>query len=287
VESIQLKIQSLLSWSRRHKYWLLVSAWLLGSILFFLMNAEPFSARVRATGSFGISLGLSIIIVAILAHEIGPYLQHFQQQVVQPLAFHLWRYRWIYLIVPLVVVSCAGLSVDDNGHSQSSIPELGATKQSPALFVLFAAILLMWLISIFYAFCTVKLQWLVALLFFPPLALIFFFHGKEVENQSKLSQSVERFLDGFATHLWLHRWAWTCMVALAFSALCFFSVLTFFKEGSAHSNSVLHCFLIALLAAVVWIWISVYFKAWAARKYLRRLGIILCPPLAFVFFYLG
>ena len=282
----------------RYRYWLLIAVWVVSCIAFFIFNNKPvvgadgpftFKLRIEATVSFG----LATLIIFIIIHEYNAFMQFLHVQLIQPAAFHLWRFRWVYVLIPVLIISIAVVSIDDYG-------EWNATRESgnriwnalsifynAKLVVFISALFLIWLVSMIYALGAIKLQWAVALLLLPPLALIFFFHGRQIERQSRVSQAVELWLNWFATHLWLNRWAWVALLSVIFGGLHYVSVAYVFEQEQSHNLKFSKIMFTSLVAALVAVWVFAFFKAWSAQKYLWRLGILLFPPLAFIFFFMS
>lgn len=276
VQYTQSVNRSLKSSTWLYRFWILIPAWALSCVLYFLSNHEPLVERFQATASFGASLGLLTVILFIFIHEIGSYIHHAHVKLVQPIAFHLWRYRWIYVLVPVLIASFAGFTTEEvNGAALSKV-------KSAALFGLMVTFVVMWPVSIVYSFATGKLQWLVALSLLPPLVLVFYFHNKDIEKQSNISRTVERWLDRIASIFWRYRWLCVGLPTLAAIGLCFWRTV---NPAETHNADLVECVVNCLIIAIAIAAPIALFKALGNRKYVWAIGILICPPLAFIFFF--
>ena len=124
--------------------------------------------------TFAISIGLIILILGIFAHEIGPFVREVHRRQIQPVAFHLWRFRWAYVLIAVLIANVYGFY--SNNSEKSNVLQI---IKSTALISVLVALPLMWLLSVLNSYARGRLQWLVALCVFPPLALILFFSGNK------------------------------------------------------------------------------------------------------------
>ena len=259
-----------------YRFWILIPAWALSCGLYFFFNHEPLAERFQATASFGASLGLLTAILFIFIHEIGSYLHHVHVKLVQPIAFHLWRYRWIYVLVPVLIAVFAGFTSEDVSGAELS------KVQGAALFGLMVAFIVMWLVSLNYSFAIGKLQWLLALLLLPPLAIVFFFHNKDIEKQSNISRAVERFLDSIASYFWRYRWLCVGLPTLVAIGLCFWRNA---NPVESLSTDLVGCIINSMVIAIAIATPIALFKALGNKKHVWAIGILICPPLAIIFFF--
>jgi len=277
------RINSVINYLQPYRYWLLLAVWVVGCVLHFIFidkpvaGAEgPFTIRRRLEATVYAGL-LTLLLYILLFHVLGGLARDIYERQIKPIAFHLWQYRWIYLFVPTLVVSCVGLGNVDYSQSESTGYSSALSVLDAASMGLLAALLIMWFISLLYSFAIEKLQWLVALFVLPPLSLVFFFHGEQVDNQSALSRLVERCLDCIASQFWVYRWLWVILAALVTGGF-------WCQRAFEEVQSPVVCFVFAMIAAVVIAMPIAFFKALSEKKYYWTISVLICPPLALIFF---
>lgn len=160
----------------RYRYWAFV--WFVGCLWFFLDSPESMTSatdtlatRLRMTASFGFVWAF-VLFIPIAMMFIAPEVARSSRV----LGLHLWRYRWVYVLLPASALSLVGLlATFTNERPTTSGDSVFFELLSAAIPIALVTGLLMWNIAFLYAATSKKMKWLLAIVLFPPSVLVLFF----------------------------------------------------------------------------------------------------------------
>ena len=172
-----------------HRYWVKLPVLGLGlsCLVFFIGDyfsltneGDSLLSSVRATVSFGTSLGLGMAVLVIFFY-LFCYVLRELHSAFTPIALHLWRYRWIYVFVPILPSAAVILvSFDDFLRIETGLYRF----LNIVLTIYISSLLATWHISLLYLITFRKWLCAAAIFILPPLSSVFFVYGDRYIKRS-------------------------------------------------------------------------------------------------------